>query len=779
MATARRTLTSAVGAPVEIVVDEWGIPHIFAGSAVDAFAAQGYVGARMRLFQLDLWRRRGLGLLAEVLGPEYVELDAAARTFLARNDSDEEYECFGPGARERIEAFVAGVNAYIEEADSAPELLPLEFRALGFRPSPWTVDELLSIRTHGLSANAEEEVSRAMTLRDFGVRVERLRRPLEPEIDLVVPDGLDLAVIDESILDVYRKARQPFTFAAASGIEIPASSPLDGSNNWAVSGARTASGRPILASDPHRIMTFPSLRTLVHLSCPEFDIIGMNEPYMPGVTCGHNGSVAFGVTIAPSDLEDIYVYELHETDDDLYRYDGGWERMTSIVESIPVRGLPNAEITLRFTRHGPVLKVDAAAHTAFALRAGWLEPGMSPYLASLALLESTTVADYVERLDRWGNPALNQVVADADGGIAWQVVGRVPVRPNWDGLLPVPGDGRYEWDGYRTAADLPGIADPESGWVRSANHFNLAEDPDWDGVGFSYEWYSGFRARRLAAALPESDTWDIDSTAALQNDYLAESARDVMAHFGGAFADTDAEFARAELAGWDWRMTPDSRAAVIFDRWLYRHLPRAIRAEAARRAAPDNTDAAIDVLLDARRATIGDPRTDIRLLAEAAEWELSGTFTSVPELVEDTLAATVAELRAELGDESDWSWGAVHVSDLRHAMDGVPGVDESLTRTGRHPKGGSSDTVGVSFGADGVQTLGAGTRIVVDVGHWDESICINSPGQDGALESEHARDLFPAWLADGYVPMLYTRPRIDEHTASVSVLLPITEEGDR
>jgi penicillin amidase len=757
-------------ADVVITTDEWGIPHVAADSARDAFFGQGYAQARLRLFQMDLWRRRGLGLLSEVLGADYLELDIAARTFLARNDEAEEYAAYSKRARDHIEAFVAGINAWVFEVQSTPSLLPPEFGVVGYLPGNWAATDLLNIRSHGLSSNAEEEVARAETLSRFGPEIEQLRRVLEPPHVINAP-VVDPSLIDDSLLSVYRTAHLGVTFPPSrlAGAQVP-----DGSNNWAIAGTRTRSGRPILANDPHRIMTSPSLRVLIQVTCPEFDIIGMQEPYLPGVLAGHNAHVAFGITIAPADLEDLYVYELHPTDDSLYRYDNEWLPFQTVVDDIPVAGAAAVRQEFLFTRHGPVLRVDRERRAAIALRAAWLAPGMTPYLASVDTVDARDVDAYLERLEGWGNPVLNHVVADISGRIAWQVAGRVPERPNWDGLLPVPGDGSHEWSRLRNSTELPGLVDPEQGWVRSANQSNLAEDPEWAGSPTSHEWYSGYRARRLAEVLAASDDWTVDASAALQNDYLVIPAAELMGWFEHPFDNNDAEYARAEIIAWDRRMTTDSRAAALFDRWLYTELPRVIRREAARRLAPDGlADAAAETLLDARLLTLGDARADIRLLAESRHWAPSPTFASTHELVAITLASAVASLRDQLGaDRASWTWGAVHFSRLVHPLDGLGGLDPALTDTGLHPKAGSSDTLGVSFGAAGVQTLGAATRIVIDVGDWDASVCINSPGQDGALGGAHALDQYDRWLADGYLPLVYSREHIEQHVESRHRLRP-------
>lgn len=371
-----------------------------------------------------------------------------------------------------------------------------------------------------------------------------------------------------------------------------------------------------------------------------------------------------------------------------------------------------------------------------------------------------------------GSPVLNHVVADVDGHIAWPVAGRVPDRPNWDGLLPVAGDGSHEWAGLRASADLPGVLDPPQGWVRSANQHNLDEDPTWYGAPTSYEWYPGYRARRLATVLAASDDWTLAGAAALQNDSLVEPAAELMQFFSEPFNTADAEWARREITAWDQRMSTSSRAAALFDRWLYTELPRLIRAEATRRFAPEGrADAAAALLLDARALTLADARVDIQLLHDSGSWSPTNSFVSTHDLVGAALTAAVAAVRAQCGpDTAAWSWDAVHVSRLTHPLHGVGGLSVDLTDTGSHLKAGSADCLAVAFGAKGVQALGAATRVVMDVGDWDASLCINSPGQDGELGSRHARDQYDTWLADGFVPMLYSQSLIAQHAESLHTL---------
>ncbi|MGV8882420.1 MAG: penicillin acylase family protein [Rhodoglobus sp.] len=759
---------------IRIITDEWGVVHVRAADAAGAFFGQGYAVASIRLFQMEMWRRRGLGLIADALGPDYVHLDVAARTFLARTTLAEEFAVLPHGTEEAVRSFVSGVNKRVREVLTDPTLLPIEFRAAGFLPGEWTAEAILSIRIHGLHSNAEEELTRATTLRDLGDAIDRVRRLREPDVAVEMSEGIDPAVLHSGMLDLYRAAHLPVVFPGATA--PPPGPTLDGSNNWAVSGERTATGRPILATDPHRIMTVPALRTVVHLTCPEFDAIGMTEPYMPGVAAGHNDRVGYTFTIAPLDNEDIYLYEIDPANPLRYRYAGGWEQMHVVTEQIPVAGGEAHTVDIAYTRHGPVIHREGSI--AVALRADWLHAGATPYLGNLGLLRSRSVADLRGALDLCAAPGLNFVAADVDGDILWQVAGRSPVREGWNGLLPVPGDGRYEWRGSRSARDLPGVTNPAAGWIRSANTCNMHEDPEWSGEPYSYEFYSGYRARRLAEALEGKDDWSVADTAALQNDYLSLSARDVLDvlsdDLAAEYVDEDAEFARTHLLAWDQRMTSDSAAAALFDRWLYRHLTTALRTAVAARLAPEGRlEATLATLLDTSRATVGDPRIDITLLAECVDWAVDAQFPGRRALVESTLAATVRDLGRDV------VWADVQQAQFHHPLRGTPGFPDSLADTGAHPKPGSSDTVGLAFGADGVQTLGAATRIVMDVGDWDSSVFVTMPGVASDVENPHSHDLFTTWLHDGTVPLLFSAAAVDAHAESDYVIPSMAAEERR
>jgi penicillin amidase len=752
-----------LGAEAEILVDRWGIPHIYAASQQDAFFVQGFNAARDRLWQIDLWRKRGLGLMAGDLGAAYTERDRAARLLLYRGDMAAEWACYGADAEARVTAFVTGINAYIElvERESAP--LPMEFRALGTRPARWNAADVVLCRAHARVRNLDAEVTRANIAAAFGLDADRLHKGLQPDWRLQVPKGLEPHAIPPEVMRIYLLGCEPHAMDSATSAELVAAASEWGSNNWALSPARTTTGRAILASDPHRVHDQPSLRYIAHLVAPGLDVIGAGEPAIPGVSLGHNDRLAFSLTIHPADQEDLYVYELNEADPDLYRYGAGWERMRVVTESIPVRGGGPDLTELRFTRHGPVLHIDRMANRAYALRSVWWEPGTAAYMASLGYLTAGTFEEYQRALEGWGAPSTNHVVADVEGHIGWQVAAKIPVRPSWDGLMPVPGDGRHEWAGTIQASSLPHDMDPACGWLGSANQMNLPPDFDYRRHKTGFEWTDAARYARLSEALAGERRWSVEETLALQTDVLSIPARRVCALLVGARGAEAAE-ARAFLAGWDHRLEAESGPAALFEIWFTKHLLPAIPKALGPRGFAE---------------LIGVPDTALYVdLLEAAD---DPGFGPDPKAARDalllsTLAAAWIEVRERMGEDvAGWSWGRIHQGYFSHPLSRLaPAELVAKLDVGPAPKGGSNLTINNNGyrGSDFRVMSGVSWRMVLDVGNWNASWTINAPGQSGDPASPHYRDLFPLWAKDEYVPLLYTRAAIEEAAERRIRLLP-------
>ncbi len=754
-------------APVEILVDRWGVAHVFAGGQDDMFFAQGWNAARDRLWQIDLWRRRGEGTLSEVFGPRFVEQDRAARLLLYRGDMHAEWLAYASDTKRIVTAWTRGVNAYVDLVLERPELMPPEFEALGYEPSHWTPEAVTRIRSHGLLRNATSEFRRAGFLADQGLEALALRDRYQPEHRITVPEGLDPAVLGTTpeALDLYFLGTRGVRFNNLHpGFQNAVDPASQGSNNWAISPRRTATGRPLLANDPHRTQAVPSLRYIVHLSSPGLDLIGAGEPALPGISIGHNGTIAFGLTIFSIDQEDLYVYRTKPGEPDLYEHRGNWLPMETIEETIPVRGGDAHTVELRFTRHGPVLYQDPDRDLAIGLRAAWLEPGMAPYLGSIEYIRARNWDQFLAAMNRWGTPSENQVYADTSGNIGWKPGGLAPVRPNWDGLLPVPGDGRYEWSGYRDMDELPVEFNPERGWVATANEMNLPAGYD---VPLGWEWAGPYRRQRIDEVLNADDAMTVEGAVRLQTDYVSIPARRLHALLGRAKPLPEAGPALELLGGWNAELAADSAAAALFEVWWRRHLEDEVgrRMAAALGAGEDPLPVQDENLL--RILEELDPRLGDRPRRARDEALL------------DSLRAAWADVSERLGpDPAAWRWGDLHQIALRHPLSAhLPDDIRRLADVGPAERGGSGDTVGnTSYGDNFNQRSGASFRMVIDVGNWDASVAMNNPGQSGDPRSPHYRDLFEPWAADQAFPLLYTRPAILEAAEARIELIPAPSE---
>lgn len=751
--------------PAQIVVDHWGIAHIFAASSRDAFFLQGYNAARDRLWQIDLWRKRGLGRLAASFGPAYVAQDRAARLFLYRGDMAAEWAAYAPGARETVEAFAAGVNAYVAEVHAGSKPLPVEFQLTASKPELWTAEDILRIRSHALVSNVTSEVARAQVVCAAGLPADRLRRKLEPAHTTVVPVGLDPCVVPADVLKDYLLATQQVSFEAlASGGRTAEASPKmklaeaieayqnEGSNNWVIAPSRTATGRPILANDPHRQVGVPSLRYIVQLNAPDLDIIGAGEPALPGVSFGHNDQIAWGLTIFYIDQEDLYVYD---TKADAYRYKGGYEPMKVVHETIQVKGEAPREVTLKFTRHGPV--IDETAGHAFAMRTVWNQPGASGYFGSSRMWRAKSWTDFKAGQEAWGVPPLNLVFADTTGDIGWSAAGLTPARPNWDGLLPVPGDGRYEWAGMTPESQLPALHNPPKGFIATANQMNLPADYPANHAT-SYEWADRSRITRIEEVLASQPKATLADSMALQTDSHDTLSRRVVALIKPlSSSDPQVQNALDLLRAWDNDETTASTAAAIYQVWTSNHLGHTVVAAATPEAA---------------RTLVGSGSLD----AVVTYLEAPEAASSRDALLLASLTAAVNDLKRGLGpDMASWTWGRLHHARFEPAAAVL--ANRQLAQqmgTGALEIPGSAQTPRAATyrPSDYTQTAGASVRLVMDVGAWDNSVAVNTPGQSGDPFSAHYRDLFPLWAAGAYVPLDFSRAAVNRDAEVVINLEP-------
>jgi penicillin amidase len=749
-AQAETVHVSGLKQPVEILIDNWGVAHVYAKNFDDAFFAQGFNAARDRLFQIDLWRRRGLGQLSEVLGSQYIEPDKAARLFLYRGDMEKEWASYGPRAKGMATSFAAGINAYIDWLARTPGRLPVEFKVLGYKPAKWQPSDVVRIRSHGLTGNLTAEVARANVIcktgAENGPKYDQYRVALQPKWEIRVPDGLDPCLPD-GVLKTFSLATQVVRF------QSPASETGDdGSNNWTIAPAKSATGRAILASDPHRAYSTPSLRYIAHVSAPGLDIIGAGEPSLPGVSIGHNGTIAFGLTRFYIDQEDLYTYELNPENPRQYRYRNEWEPMRIVRETIPVKGSSPVEAELTFTRHGPVIYSDA--RRAYAVRSGWLEPGTAAYFGSASYMAAKNSDEFRAGIARSFAPGLNYVYADVKGNIAWIVGGLAPIRPNWDGLLPVPGDGRYEWAGFWRGDQLPSTYNPPQGFISTSNEMNLPKAYPYRERKLGFEWSNGSRHQRIDSVLKSLPKVTMEDSMKLQNDITSIPARRLVALLAPLKAGDPAAHAALELLrGWDGVERADSPQAALLEVWIARHLGKAF----------------LEAMVKTAAGTIRTP--DMAVMLDALE---NGTVPNRDALLLATLKSAYTETARLLGpDAKKWEWGKLHHSMPAHPLlESVDTVLREKLQVGPFPKSGGPFTPNQSAYrvTDFRQTGGPSFRVVMDVGNWDNSRAVNYPGQSGNPEDPHYRDLTTLWRNGEYFPLLYTRAAVEKATTQRIIL---------
>ena len=769
--------------PVEIRRDRWGVNHIYAANEQDLFFAQGYAAAKDRLFQFELWRRQATGTVAEILGPRELERDRGARLHQFRGDLDAELAHYHPRGKAIVEAFVAGINAYVAETERTPSLLPLEFTMLGITPGRWTPAIVIS-RHQGLASNVTSEAASVRAMKALGPEALRSLQYFQGGEPVFTLDAsIDLAAFPDNVLGVYNAFRNPIQFRpedvappfravpasaarmaeTAPGTETTFVDPHDtGSNNWVISGSRTQSTFPILANDPHRAQSAPSLRYWVHLVAPGWNVIGGGEPVLPGVSIGHNEDGAWGLTIFGNDNEDLYVYETNPANANEYRYQGRWEAMRVITDAIPVRGAKPETVELKYTRHGPVVFEDRASHRAYSLRAAWMEPGSAPYLASLRMSQAHSWAEFREACAYNRMPAENMVWVDRTGTIGWQAAGIQPLRRNWSGLLPVPGDGRYEWDGFLPISALPHEVNPPRGFVVTANHYLFPNDYPWKEA-MHFTWADPYRASRIAEVLGSGRLFNVAETARLQNDDLSLPARALVPLTRDLQLNGATTAARDVLTAWDFVLDKDSIPAGI-----YAMFQRRLLANVRDRLVP--------------RSAGGSASTGLISMKRVIDWLYApdGRFGDNPiaardALVGQSLEQAVADLTTRFGpDMTAWKYGQAryHHALIRHPLSEAVNSDtRARLDAGPAPRGGDASTVTATGNTDN-QASGGSFKFIADTEDWDNSIGINTPGQSGDPASPHYRDLFDLWEKGRYFPVAYSRGKVESVTESVIRLMP-------
>jgi penicillin amidase len=731
----RDAVLAGLSEPVEVWRDSLGVPHLWAKSETDLYRAMGYVHAQDRLWQMELFRRVADGRMAEILGEELVDTDRFLRTLGMGRAAAENERILDEESRALLQAYAEGVNAWIRDH---PGALPPEFVVLRFRPEPWTPRNSLSIAK-----------VMAWDLADWqlGLDLQRAADALGPELAReVFPSYPEwgVRILGEDAEWKGKGAPAPARPAPparrVSGAPTPRIPPLaafllDGvsaaraSNAWVIGGARTRSGKPILANDMHLALRAPSLWYLAALHGGETNVTGMTIPGVPVVVAGHTDRVAWGFTNAMVDDVDYFVEEVHPRDSTRYRTPAGWERFVERPETIRVKGTEPVVHRVRSTRHGPVLSdvEDRGGGRVLAMR--WTAQDPSPELRALVgMNRARSAKEFLEALRDFRSPHQNVVFADAEGNIGYWMAGRVPVRRSGNGLLPAPGwTGEGDWVRYLEWEEHPHVLNPKDRFVVTANNRQLgAEYPFLIGS----DWYGPWRAMRIREMVEASGRHTASDVLRQQMDVRDAHARRYLPHaFRAAEAAGETAAARL-LRSWNGEARMDSRAAALYYVW-YEALRRRVGSDEYHGENMYFPRPALDRVLD----------------AGGSRW-VDDVGTERGETLEELSAEAMREAVRQVGTRT---WGDLHVTRIEHPLGAVGTLDRTLgLNLGPFPNRGSPNTVNVaSYGGRKlpyVNTHGASQRHVVDMADVDGAGGFVIPtGQSGLPFSKHYRDQTPLW----------------------------------
>jgi penicillin amidase len=769
---------------VRVLRDSAGINHIFAETEADLFFSQGYLAAKDRLFQFEIWRRQATGTMAEIFGERELGRDQGVRLFKYRGAKSTELNHYHQHGEQIIESFVRGVNAYIAEALANPSLLPLEFKLLNVLPEPWTWEVVIS-RHQGLLENVKDELSFSRMVSRIGPEKTEFIHYFHPSRpDLSLHPNIPKELLEKDILAPYNAFRAPLKFlpediqapyrAGTENQNLLAATQEDGvesmerehdgSNNWVIHGSRTESGFPMLANDPHRSIAVPSLRYWVHLHGPGWDVVGGGEPVIPGVSIGHNLQGAWGLTIFETDMEDLRVYDLDPKDPTRYFHAGKWKKMETVPDTILIKNVGKRIVHHQYTIHGPVTFVDTLLHKAVAVECAWLRPGGAPYLASLRMGQAKSWEEFREACKYNHVPAENMVWADKAGNIGWQATGISPIRRKHSGLVASLGDGSMDWEGILPMLDRPHSVNPKEGFIVTANE-NVSPADYAFPEALGYEWADAFRGDRIREVLGKTDKASLPLMQQLQNDHQALPAW-VLVPLLTNLRLPDKRLSEMQLLlnQWDKNLEPGSIPAAIYIMW-----ERTIREDLKPLVVPE---AVHDLYGQIQMTKVLEWMSHPEMVFETNPQQRRDSFLIA------TFEKAISKLEIKLGpDVQNWQYGqnAYKHSLLRHPLSSLvkPEIQQQLD-FGPVPRGGYSFSPSATGYGDN-NNFGASFRLIVDTADWEKSMGTNTPGQSGNPASPFYGNLFPLWAKDQYFPVYFEGTMIEKAAVENTLLSPKNE----
>jgi len=797
---------------VDIYRDDMGVPHIYATTTHDLFFAQGFVHAQDRFWQMDFWRHVGSGTVSEMFSSE-VETDAFLRTLGWRVTAEQEWEQLSPELKANLQGYTDGVNAYLKDHDTTA--LSLEYAILGllnadYKIEPWTPVNSLTwgkAMAWDLRGNIGEEIERAVLLKTLtSEQVAALFPPYPQDHPFIVNkigNGISAnAPIQSLAFDIPNETLAVLEHnASLLDLALGPTGVGDGigSNSWAIAGSRTATGMPLLANDPHLSIQMPSIWYQAHLECKPvteecpYNVAGFTFAGVPGVIIGHNDKIAWGFTNVGPDVMDLYIERVNPDNPNQYEVNGKWVDFETRKEIINVAGGDPVEITVRLTRHGPVISEtygplknentnDDPEFVPFKERAGielpeqyvialkWtaLAPS-TPFEAIWGFNKAQNWKDFREAAKQFHVPAQNLLYADVQGNIGYQMPGDIPIRANGDGTFPVPGwTDEYEWTGFVPFEELPYTFNPPEGYIVTAN--NQVPPNDYPYL-ITQDWNYGFRAQRIVDMIENApDKIDIAYMQTMQGDSYDANGPvfvSLLTQIDFESATPNQVAALDLLKNWDYRATADSSAAAVFEAFWRQLLQNTCNDDLPERYWPGGGSRYGEFMRN--------------LSKDSGWWDDKGTLDVIEthdDILKKSFVNGVSELEKLLGNEpSKWTWGELHTSTFRNGTlgeSGIPPIEALFNRGPFRTSGGSSIVNATSWDAvEGYQVTDVPSmRMIVDLSNLNNSVTIHTTGQSGHAYHPHYDDMAQLWADINYYSMIWDQNKIMSQAEGHLMLKP-------
>lgn len=741
----------ALSKPVEVIFDTRGVPHIYAVTERDCAMALGYLHAQERIWQMDLMRRSVRGRLSEIFGPRAVPLDRRFRTLGLWHAAEADFMRLDPQILAILDSYAIGVNAYISELRT---IRPPELLLLRYKPEPWSVlDSLMVVKLmcYRLSGNMEPELLRGMMMKRFGV---------ERTLELMGGD----AVYGPPIISPADLPRggEPERERIPAGLRFLDPAQKAASNSFVVSGARSATGKPLLANDPHLAVELPGIWYAAHCSAGDLDVTGLTIPGLPLVVLGHNRRVAWGFTNLYGDCQDLYEEMIDPKDSRLYRVGQNWYRMQVDKELIGVRGAEPERVRERWTLHGPVVTPELSSYPATLALAWTAYHGGQAARAFYEMNRAKDFASFRYAVQAFDAPPQNIIYADTDGNIGYLASGKVPIRTAHSGLFPVPGwETQYQWGQFMSPRDRPHLYNPSKGYVVTANN-RVIDDPR---AVFSHEYESFFRAARIEKLIGAKEKHDVASLRAIQLDTGSTESELYRPLWEGRrnSAQGSEKEALKTLLAWNGMLDREHHsAAALYEEFRLRFMENALKDD-------------LEELYDELIGWQGERYAGVLAILDkpdSAWWDDRRT-EDVKESRDGILAKSLADaydsLLSRYGPPARWDWTAVHTLRFAHVLGG-PRALSSLFNRGPYPFPGDGETVNnsdFSFESGPAVTAIASCRFILDLSNWDASISVLPMGQSGHPLDDHYDDETDHFLKGEYLTMPFSRKAVEKQKESV------------